>query len=199
MEIGQRALNNKDSQISSLGYQLSTTQGQLTTVQNQLVTKAKNFDELTQQFGTLQIESNKKDSELEKQTKKIEELKTMLGKSQEEVLDIKIHEKEKKLDFFIQGLSIERILVSELRKEYKRLLEAQHNYNSKIIDSAEEEIEGLKTILLDNGVNVDDMQKVCRKVEKLVCLKIEQNKIYQERFEARQGTPNIPPSVPSSS
>ena len=183
---GQAELNNKNSQIATYSAQLNAAQNQLATIQNQLTIRNNAFDALTQQFNALQIESNNKNNELEKRANKIRELKEMLGKSQEEVLNHKLGIKEGVLEILIQQLEIDRTRILALRNAYQELIRARENYNQGNINNADNNIEQIKGELLDRRIGVENMQKICRKTEKIAKLRIEQEKLYQEQFEARQ-------------
>lgn len=110
----------------------------------------------------------------------------MLGKSQEEVIRHKLDTKEGRLETLIQQLGVNRGRIRALRNAYQDLNRAREDYNQNNINNADNNIEQVKDELLDGGVSVENMQKICRKAEKLAKLRIEQEKLYQEQFEARQ-------------
>ena len=65
------------------------------------------------------------------------------------------------------------------------------NVDSDVVMLTEDEIEKIKDELLSGGwftwkVSLGDTQKLCRKCESVAKLKVEQDKLYQERFETRQ-------------
>lgn len=193
ISAGQRELSTKNNQITTYSSQLTTaqnqfrdSQNQLVATQNQLAVRNNAFDVLTQQFNALQIASNNKDQELEKRENKIKELKEMLGKSQEEILNHKLGVKEGRLETLIQQLGVNRDRILVLRNTYQDLIRARENYNQGNINNANNNIEQIKGGLLNGGVSVENMQKICRKTEKLAKLRIEQEKLYQEQHEARQ-------------
>src|SRR6185369_5833808 len=124
--------------------------------------------------------------ELERNERKIRELKELLGKSKEEVIDYKLKAKESGLETLIQKLEVGRVQVRELQKFCQQLIRSRMNGNQDDIDSAEDKIETIKDDLIDGGIDVVDVQKFCRKCEDIAKLRVEQDKLCQERFEAKQ-------------
>jgi len=192
INAGERELVTKNNQIATYSSQVTTAQNQYRESQNQLVATQNQLAVKNNAFNDLQIVSNNKDNELEKRTNKIKELKEMLGKSQEEVLNHRLDIKEGKLETLIQQLGINRDRILTLRNTYQDLIRARENYNQGNINTANNSIEQIKGGFLNGGVNVENMQKICRKTEKIAKLKIEQEKLYQEQFEARQVQAAIP-------
>jgi chromosome segregation ATPase len=184
IRAGERELSEKNWQISNYSSQLTLAQNQLTTTQNQLVTKQAQHDELLNRFTGLQIESNNKDKKIEKIGKENSELK-------EENIRIKLQAKEGKLENFIKELGIRRAQARDLRNACQQLaLACDNNYNPSTIRIADNKIEEVKDELLDGGVSVENMQNLHRRCEKIAKLKVELEKMYQERFEARQEVPH---------
>jgi hypothetical protein len=134
----------------------------------------------------LQIVGNSKDHELEKKERKIRELKELLGKSREEIIDYKLKAKEGRLETLIEKLKVDRTQVRELQKFYQQLIRVRASDNQDEIDVVDDKIESIKDELIDGGINVVDAQKLCQKCESIAKLKAEQDKLYQERFEAKQ-------------
>lgn len=137
----------------------------------------------------LQIITNNKDHELQKKERKIKELKELLGKSREEILDYKLRAKEGRLETFVQKLEVDRAKIRELKSNYQQMIRIGANINQDDIDDLENKIESIKDELIDKGISIVDAQKLCSKCEKIAKLKVEQDELYKERFEARQEFP----------
>jgi hypothetical protein len=146
----------------------------------------KKIEELKDFINYLQVAINNKDHELEKRERKINELKELLGKSKEEIIDYKLKAKEGRLENIIQKLEIDRVQVRELQKVYQQLIRVRANDNQDEIDAMDDKIESIKDELIERGIDIIDTQKFCRKCESIAKLKAEQDKLYQERFEAKQ-------------
>jgi chromosome segregation ATPase len=178
--------SEKDKQIAILNSQLASVQNQLKNKEGELVTTKKGLEEVKGLFNDLTMVSNNKDHELEKKERKIRELKELLGKTKEEILDYKIKTKEGRLETLIQKLEIDRGKVRELRGIYQKLVRVGANNSRDEVDDLEDKIEVIRDDLIDKGISMVDAKKICQKCEKIAKLKLEQDKLYQERFEARQ-------------
>jgi len=174
-------VSEKNSQIAVIDRELTTTKNQLTETKGELTTTRKELKDLGELFTNLKIESNNKDKEIEKKDKNIEILKGALDKSQEEVLNYKLREQERKMDELISQLGIKRVQVRELRIFYQKLIRARINYNETDINTADDKIEMIKDELLDGGVSVENTQKLCRKSERIARLRIEQGEIQKKQ------------------
>lgn len=146
----------------------------------------KKVEELRNFIDYLQIMTSDKDRDLEKKERKIRELKELLGKSKEEIIDYKIKAKESKLETLIQKLEVDRAQVRELQKVYQQLVRVRMDDSQDEIDIADDKIENIKDDLVDRGIDIVDVQKLCQKCESIAKLKAEQDKLYKERFEAKQ-------------
>ncbi|MCE8167860.1 MAG: hypothetical protein I3273_04620 [Candidatus Moeniiplasma glomeromycotorum] len=141
-------------------------------------------------FYRLKVSENNRRLE---STSQINELKKLLGDSKKEIVGYKIKIQENKLEKLTQHLKVSREKVRDLRKFYQKLVrtQAQENFDYSIVALMEEKIEKIKDELLSDGwltwkVSLEDVQKLCSKCEKLAKLKVEQDNLYKERFEARQ-------------
>jgi chromosome segregation ATPase len=179
----------KDKQIAIINKDLANTQTQLTETKGELVVSRGKVEELTGLFTNLQIESNNKDKDLEIKSKDIKDLKLELSESQEKIFDYELREQEKELDELIQHLGVGRQRPRELRRAYQQLFRARENYNRDNIEQAENKIEDIKDELIEGGIDIDDFQKLCRKCEKFVKLKIERSRVQEQQYEARQEVP----------
>jgi len=145
-----------------------------------------NLEELRGLFDGLKIVISNKDYELEKRERKVKELKELLGKSREEIIDYKIKNKEEKLENIIKKAEVDRAKIRELRKVCQQLVRIQGDGNQDEIDDINDKIEDIKDELIDKGFDMIDAEKICRKCKSIAKLKAEQEKLYQERFEASQ-------------
>ena len=138
--------------------------------------------------NTLQIQNNDKDQEIEKKEGEVRELREKSDSSREKLLDREIKEKDTKLEERIKKLGVDRTQVRELQKFYQQLIRVRVNddQDEDEIDTVNDKIETIKDSLIDGGIDVVDTQKLCRKCESIAKLKVEQDKLYQKRFEAKQ-------------
>ncbi|CAG8471888.1 14316_t:CDS:10 [Cetraspora pellucida] len=153
----------KNNQIAILNTDLTNTRGQLTETKGELTTTRKELKDLGELFNDLRIEDSKKGKELEIKGKDIRSLKEELGKSQIEIFNHKLEKKEKRLDEFTQTLGVSCRIPRELRKAYRRLIEAREDYNRNNVAAAEDDIEVIKDELLegDRRLRIEDVQKLC--------------------------------------
>ncbi|CAG8813093.1 19072_t:CDS:2, partial [Racocetra persica] len=153
----------KNNQIAILNTDLTNTRGQLTETKGELTTTRKELKDLGELFNDLRIEDSKKGKELEIKGKDIRSLKEELGKSQIEIFNHKLEKKEKRLDEFTQTLGVSRRIPRELRKAYRRLIEAREDYNRNNVATAEDDIEVIKDELLEGErrLRMEDVQKLC--------------------------------------
>ena len=179
----------KDKQIAIVNNELTTTKTHLTETKGELVVARGQVKELSDMFNNLKIESNNKDKDLEIKSKDIKGLKLELSETQEKIFDYELREQEKELDELIQHLGVGRQKPRELRRAYQQLFKARENYNRDNIEQAENKIEDIKDDLIEGGIEIDDFQKLCRKCEKFVKLKIERSKVQEQQYEARQEVP----------
>ncbi|CAG8499539.1 2683_t:CDS:10, partial [Racocetra persica] len=96
---------------------------------------------------------------------KLENSKSIQDYLEKEKITYEIYEKKgKRLDEFTQTLGVSRRIPRELRKAYRRLIEAREDYNRNNIAAAEDDIEVIKDELLegDRRLRTEDVQKLCR-------------------------------------
>lgn len=178
--------SSKDIRISTLNSELTNVKNQLKDKEGKLVVVEKGLEGLKVSFNDLTVTSNKKDHEIEKKERKIRELKELLGKSKEEIIDYKLKTKEGKLEALIQKLEVDRTQIRDLRKTYQKFIIVCANNNQDEIDDYGDKIEEIKDKLIDGGIDMVDAEKLCQKCKKLAKLKVEQDNLYKERFEAKQ-------------
>jgi DNA repair exonuclease SbcCD ATPase subunit len=151
----------------------------------ELMTTKKELEELKNLFNNSQIANRNKDREIKMKEKEIKELKVLLDKSREETIHYKLKIKESKLEVLIQKLEVDRTQIRYLRKTYQKFIIVCASNNQDEIEDYDDEIEKIKDKLIDGGINIVDVQKLCQKCEKIAKLKVEQDKLYKERFEAK--------------
>ena len=153
--------------------------------EEELMATKKEFEELKNLFNGSQIENRNKDREIKIKEKEIKELEELLDKSREETIRYKLKVKESKLEILIQKLEVDRVQIRDLRKTYQKFIVVCANNNQDEIEDYDDEIEKIKDKLIDGGINIVDVQKLCQKCERIAKLKVEQDKLYKERFEAK--------------
>jgi hypothetical protein len=82
------------------------------------------------------------------------------------------------------GISLQQL--DNLRKYYERLIVARKNYNQSNIATHESNIMTIKQEMLNAGINISSVQKICRKCEKLAEVRFELEGIRQEQYQAYQ-------------
>ena len=171
-------VREKNDLIRSGEVVLRTTQNQLTTVQNQLTTKNTEYDDLNRRFNNLQIEGNNKDNE-------INSLKEELKSSQ----NVDLRYKERKRDELVRNFGLNRARVINLSDAYERLMRAREDYNRDNIANANNEIEVIKAELFQTNVNINDLHKIYKTCEKIAELKVKQEKLHEQQYQAHQEQP----------
>jgi chromosome segregation ATPase len=166
VEIIQNELNHTQQQMMATRIELGESQSQVINLGNQL-------DEL-------RLENYEKSSELKHKDNEIEILKRNSGEARGEILNVKIRSTEEKLETLIQQLGVNREQIRNLRIAYKQLIKAHRNSNQNDINIVNNNVNNIGTTL---GINPENTQKLCRKCEKLVILRIELDQIYQAQQE----------------
>jgi chromosome segregation ATPase len=189
MKLGKQALDEKNSQISRLNDQIEQITNKKDEKERELTLSQEEIRKITELFNNLQTANKEKDQEILKQAKKIKELKESLGKSQEEILSRKIDYKEEKLEIFLQQFRISLEQIRSLLSVYEDLINARQNFNHTNIRTAENNIDKIKREVLNGEISIENKRKICRKCEKLINLKLELEKVYQQQFEAKQEIP----------
>lgn len=106
--------------------------------------------------------------------------------------NIELRYKERKLDELIRDLEIdqEKERIDNLRIAYERLKRASNpeSYNRDNITVAQTEIDRIKRELFQNNreINVNDLYKIYKTCEKIAELRVKQEKLNEQQFEARQ-------------
>jgi beta-xylosidase len=156
--------------------------------------KRQEVEELRQSLATLQItyqtEVKSKDIEIKKQEDEIKSLKEKTGQAQEKFSNEREHSKEGKLEeIAIQfGVSLQQL--DNLRKYYERLIFARKNFNQANIATHESNIMTIKQEMLNAKISIANIQKICRKCEKLAEVRFELEIIRQESISNSPRTIN---------
>lgn len=159
-------------------------------MENRLDQKQQQLETLRQSFADLQIryrtETQGKDSKLRQKDQEIKLLKGQAGQSKERLSNEREHSKEGSLEELAIQLEINLEQVNNLRRYYERLVNARKNYNQANITTHEGNIARIKQELLRREISVANVQKICRKCEKLAELRIELEEIRQQQYQAQQ-------------
>src|SRR6185437_15651840 len=143
---------------------------------------------LTGQLANLQIESNNKDNEIKEKNdellrkdEEIKRLKNRAGQTYEELLEERLRSKEERLGFFTTELSFDQEQVRSLRRYYERIIEARKNYNRVNIETHEDNIARVSNEIRQGEFGERNIQKLCRKCEKIAKLRVELTEIRQQQ------------------
>jgi hypothetical protein len=155
--------------------------------------KQHEVEELRQSLATLRItyqtEVQGKDIKMRQQENEIKILKEKAGQAQEKFSNEREHSKEGKLEEFATQFGISLQQLDSLRKYYERLVVARKNYNQANVTVHEDNISQVKQKLLNSGISIANIQKICRKCEKLAEVRFELEGIRQEQYQAQQEQP----------
>jgi len=181
--------------ISLLQNKLTNTQGLLTDSKNEVLRLKDSLSEDKTKIEDLNTQLN--DLRLKDNNKGIEnkDLKKNLMIKQKEALNETLNFKEYKLEVFINRLDIGLRKVRNLRHNYKELIATRERNNGIDVNNiAENNI--LENITLiqesfqeEDAVSISNVQKLCRKCEKLARLELEIEKYRQEQYQAQQEVP----------
>jgi chromosome segregation ATPase len=172
---------------------LEKNDGQIAVFENKLDQKQQEAEELRQSLATLRItyqtEVQSKDIEIKKHKDEIKSLKEKTGQAQEKFSNEREHLKEGKLAEFALQFGVNLQQLDTLRKYYERLIVSRKNYNQTNIATHEGNIMTIKQEMLNAGVNITNIQKICRKCEKLAEVRFELEGIRQQQYQAHQEQP----------
>lgn len=159
---------------SSLRNELNNTQQLLTASENKV--------------ARIENELRTKDNEIIELKHKMDNLSL----SEEELLNEKVRLKKEKLEVFANSSGINWNEVNNLLRYYKDLISARKNYDQTNIETQEGNINRVKGVLRQNEINLEDIQKCCRKCEKIAKLSLKLSEAQRQQFEARQQEVNPP-------
>lgn len=120
-----------------------------------------------------EIETKEKDNELKNKEEKIKLLKSQAEKSQEELLKERLELKEEKMEEFADELGISLEQINNLRGYYEYLIVARKNLNQNDISTNESNITKIKQKILNKGISIKKVQKLCKKCEKVAEIRLE--------------------------
>jgi hypothetical protein len=155
--------------------------------------KNQELEELRQSLATLQItyqtETQGKDIEIKKHKDEIKSLKEKTIQAQEKLSNEREHSKEGKLEEIALQFGVGLQQLDSLRKYYERLIVSRKNYNQTNIATHEGNIMTIKQEMLNAGISIANIQKICRKCEKLAEVRFELEGIRQQQYQAYQEQP----------
>jgi hypothetical protein len=176
----------KSEQLNSVSKELATAKTDLTKTKGELTKTRKDLEDLNVSFSNLRIENNAN-------CKLIEGLEKELGEEKDENFGLKVKEQKKKLDEFVQQLGIDREKPRKLIRAYQRLIRAssREDYNRNDKMDAEDDIEAIKDELLSSGwfkrgVSLENVQKLCKKCERIAELNVGQGKVQEEMYQQQK-------------
>ena len=176
----------KTEQLKSVNKDLTDTKNRLTKTEDKLTKTEKDLEDLNVSLSNLRIVNSNKG-------KYIEGLEKRLGEKEDENFDLKTKEQEKKLDEFVQQLGIDREKPRKLIRAYQRLIRAssREDYNRNDKMDAEDDIETIKDELLSSGwfkrgISLENVQKLCKKCERIAELKEGKEKAREEMYQERK-------------
>jgi hypothetical protein len=184
--IKTEQLNSVRKDLKATENQLTETKGKLTKTEDKLATTNKKLEDLNVSFSNLTIENNNR-GEL------IEDLKKEVNEKKDENFGLKVKEQEKKLDEFVQELGIDREKPRKLIRAYQRLIRAssREDYNRNDKMDAEDDIEAIKDELLSSrwfkrGISLENVQKLCKRCERVAELKVGREKGQDEMYQQQK-------------
>ena len=180
--------------------QIALVKGELTQKDNELKEVEKSMADLRfehekeQTEKELQIsekinEIKEKEEKIKRKEDEMKALREKLGLSQEEFLEQKIRLKQEKLDTFAGNLKIDFEQVQNLCDCYGEIVRSRLSYNLDNIRKIERNISKIKQEISRSEISMEEIQKLCRKCEKLASLKSQLDQILEQKYEAKQEVP----------
>jgi chromosome segregation ATPase len=158
---------NYFSQLVEVRKLLESKEKKIIEIENKLDQKQQKIDVLTKRLSELEIDNSQKAGKIREKEMENEALNENLGETQKDLLSERLEYKKEKLEAFATQLGIELQRIQKLRKRYRELLIAQENNNINSANIAKENITATKDSLGENGISVDNIQKLCKKCEKV--------------------------------
>lgn len=118
-------------------------------------------------------ETADKDSELKNKEREIKLLKNQAEKSQKGFLEVRLELKEERMEEFADDLGIDLKQVKKLLGYYESLIDARKNLNQNGISTNENNITEFKQEMLDEGISIKKVKKLCGKCEKAAAIRLE--------------------------
>jgi len=98
-------------------------------------------------------------------------LQEELRQSRSELINQKIDIKKERLEIFMQQCEIDREQVRNLQSAYEQLVRFRRDYDQTEFNIARDNIDIIEQELLDRGISLENVKKVCHKCEKIAGLK----------------------------
>jgi hypothetical protein len=146
----------------------------IATMETKIEQKQQQYEGIQESLTNLRIkyktETADKDNELRNKEEEIKKLKTISEKSHKELLQEKLNLKKEKVEIYTNKLGIELGKISNLQRYYEGLTKARENHNQNDIFTNDFNITNIKQEILNKGVSMDKVQKICRDCEKIAKL-----------------------------
>ena len=159
-------------------------------MQQQLIRTQTERDERMTPEG-LQIllsEIEDREREIASLRERADNLREDLSHSQETGITEKLRNKEQRLESFAQRCQLDWQIVRDLWGIYQQLIQARKNYNRNDIIEAQNSIEILKESI-KTVIVLEDVHRIFNECEEIAELRVEQENLYQQQFEAHIQTP----------
>jgi chromosome segregation ATPase len=179
---------NYFSQLVDVRKLLENKEERITGLENKLDRKQLKIDSLIKRLADLKIDNSEKVGKIREKEIENETLNENLGETKKDLLSERLEYKKEKLETFATQLGIELQRIQKLRKRYRGLLMAQENNNSNDANIARENITATKEGLVESGISVNSIQKLCKKCEKVSKLELQLEKTH-EQYRAQQEVP----------
>jgi len=177
------AANNNNSDLTR---RLTDSDNKVLRLENSSSEDRVRIQDLDRQLNNLQLGNTTKEKEND-------DLKKNLKIKQREVLNETLNFKEYKLEIFVNRLDIGLRKVQNLRRKYKELIAIREG-NGGVNNTEESNVLESITLIQENlqeedVVSIINVQKLCRKCEKLAKIELEIENLRQQQYEARQEVP----------
>jgi len=152
-------------------------EGRTLNLETKLEEKQQQYEGIQNSLTNLRIkyetETKGKDNELKNKEKEIKLLKSQAEKSQKELLEERLELKEEKMEEFADELGVNLELINKVREYYEYLIDARKNLNRNDISTNEYNITKFKQEILNKGIGIKKVQKLCKKCERVAEIRLE--------------------------
>jgi len=176
------------SQLLEVRELLENKEEKITGLEGKLDQKQQKIDSLIRRLADLKIDNSEKVGKIREKEIENELLNENLGETKKDLLSKRLEYKKEKLETFATQLGIELSRIQKLRKRYRGLLIAQEGNNSNDANVARENITATKEGLVESGISVNSIQKLCKKCEKVSRLELQLEKTH-EQYKTQQEQP----------
>lgn len=176
------------SQLVDVRKLLEDKEGKITEIENKLDQKQQKIDTLNKRLAEVKIDNSEKVGRIREKEVENEALNKNLGETKKDLLSERLEYKKEKLETFATQLEIELSRVQKLRKRYRNLVIAQESNNVSDANIARENITATKESLVESGINSNNIQKLCKKCEKVSRLELQLEKTH-EQYQSHQEVP----------